>query len=185
MSNNIIFYIALALFIVSLSVMYMGFIMHINNKARKEEMFKQLEIISSEFLDILDIVMYDNSKNVQDFNSFNEFCDYIVLDAKNRICNLIKDTKLDIKTNSERINIEISNRVICEFVDKLINDNKYLEIFESIYYKALEDINSQDTTEVSEPARGGNVNSQNTSEVYEPLEKETNIAKNIEDYYEV
>lgn len=171
MSNLIIFSTILLLFVLIIILSISA--AERNNKIIKEKVFKQLHIISSDFLDILDVVSYDNANYIEDFSNLDDFCNFVVLDAKNRICDLVKDMNLNIDKNM--ISFTTRNKLICEFVDKLISDNKYMDIFESIYLKALDDMvhEQNNNTEVTKIEKS---NEKTTT-------TETDISKNIENFY--
>ena len=138
----------------------------------KKEVFEQFDIVSTDLLDIIDLVIVESVKHIDEFKSLDEFYEYILFSSRNNIANYIKKESDNIIPKikekyafliDEDLHIETS--IISEYFDKLITDNKYLNIIESSYIKAKEDKEKEEANQVSDPA------------------EVTDISKNIENFY--
>ena len=138
----------------------------------KKEVFAQFDILYADLLDIIDLVIIECVKNIDEFKSLDEFYEYVLCSSRNNIANYIKkEINNIIPKIKEKYtflideNLHIETSIICEYFDKLITDNKYLNIIESSYIKAKEDKEKEEANQVSDPA------------------EVTDISKNIENFY--
>lgn len=138
-----------------------------DKRKEKNEIFKELEHFKTEILDILDQICYESVDKISEFKNLEEFTNYILLTADEKFKKLIKSSFED---NLRELSFEIDDQIIDSYIDKIIEDSKYITIIESIYDKALEDDNKAKLTEVSKPEKFSN---------------ETNITNEIENYYNV
>ena len=56
----------------------------------KKEVFEQFDIVSTDLLDIIDLVIVESVKHIDEFKSLDEFYEYILCSSRNNIANYIK-----------------------------------------------------------------------------------------------
>ena len=136
-----------------ISVILVGLAKHIitiNRKYEKRDIIfsKLRETHESDLLDLLDQISYNVSNNINSFKDVNEFISYIVIQVELKFKSIIQD---NIESELKDIADKLDGRMIDEFIDYIIEDNKYETIFRSIYEKALADYNKDKLTQVSKP----------------------------------
>ena len=130
-----------------------------------DKIYNALRLFSNELLNIIDVICYDAVQNIEEFDDLDEFKEFVVEDAKYKIYEYISQkTEDEFKSISQLIN----NNSIDEYVNKLIEENRYGEIIENIYEKEFDNYCRRKENEVS-PAQSEN--------------KETDISKSIETFY--
>lgn len=151
------------------------FLNYLEKKSFKSELFTQFDTVATDLLDIINLVIVESAKNIDRYNSFEEFKTDVLGNARNNILNYIKsELKNALNTIKTQYKIPdlLEEKVIVEYFDNIIENYKFDDIIENSFNKAMDDLEKEKMNEVSKPAES---NEDSNS---------VDISKNIENYYD-
>lgn len=157
-----------------LGVVANKFLDYLEKKSFKSELFTEFDTVTTDLLDIINLVIVESAKNIDKYNSLEEFKTDVLGNARNNILNYIKsELKNALNTIQTQYKIQdlVEEKIIVEYFNNIIKNYKFDDIIENSFNKAMDDLEKEKMNEVSKPAES-NEDSNNVD-----------ISKNIENYY--